>query len=122
MMEKIKNIYGAHPISWTLGILALAVVIGALIFYYPAFSLQAADIPETTAAPVTKGEEIPVGGVATVAQSGGRTLTLDTETLVLTLTDDATGRTWSSAMEGAAADDMAALALLEDIRKKEGDQ
>lgn len=113
MMEKIKNIYGAHPISWTLGILALVIVAGALIFYYPAFSLQAADIPETTGTPVTKGEEIPVGGVVTVAQNGGRTLTLDTETLVLTLTDDATGRTWSSAMEGAASDDMAALALLE---------
>ena len=24
MMEKIKNIYGAHPIPWTLGLLALA--------------------------------------------------------------------------------------------------
>ena len=32
MMEKIKNIYGAHPIPWTLGILALVIGIAALIF------------------------------------------------------------------------------------------
>lgn len=113
MMEKLKNIYGAHPIPWTLGILALVIALGALIFYYPAFSLEAADIPAATSTSTAKGEEIPVGGTVTVAQNGGRTLTLDTETLVLTLTDDATGRTWSSAMEGAAADDTAALALLE---------
>ena len=30
MMEKIKNIYGAHPIPWTLGLLAL--FIGILVF------------------------------------------------------------------------------------------
>ncbi len=113
MMEKIKNIYGAHPISWTLGILALVIALGALIFYYPAFSLEAADIPAATSTSTAKGEEIPVGATVTGAQNGGRTLTLDTETLVLTLTDDATGRTWSSAMEGSAADDTAALALLE---------
>ena len=113
MMEKIKNIYGAHPISWTLGILALAIVLGALIYYAPAFSLEAADIPQAQSTATAKGDEIPVGGVVTVAQNGGRTLSLDTETLVLTLTDDATGRTWSSAMEGAAADDTAARALLE---------
>ena len=32
MMEKLKNIYGAHPIPWTLGIIALVIAIGALIF------------------------------------------------------------------------------------------
>lgn len=113
MMEKIKNIYGAHPIPWTLGILFLVLALGALIFYFPAFSLEAAEIPPAQSTSAAKGEEIPVGGTVTVAQNGGRTLTLDTETLILTLTDDATGRTWSSAMEGAAADDTAALALLE---------
>lgn len=113
MMEKIKNIYGAHPIPWTLGILFFVLALGALIFYFPAFSLEAAEIPPAQSTSAAKGEEIPVGGTVTVAQNGGRTLSLDTETLILTLTDDATGRTWSSAMEGAAAEDTAALALLE---------
>ena len=113
MMEKIKNIYGAHPIPWTLGILALVIGIAALIFYFPAFSLEAADIPAHTCDPLADGEEIPVGGVVTIAQEGGRTLTLDTKNLILTLTDDATGLTWSSAMEGAAADNAAAKALLQ---------
>ncbi|MGN1370518.1 MAG: DUF5696 domain-containing protein [Aristaeellaceae bacterium] len=113
MMEKIKNIYGAHPIPWTLGILFFVLALGALIFYFPAFSLEAAEIPPAQSTSAAKGEEIPVGGTVTVAQNGGRTLSLDTEALILTLTDDATGRTWSSAMEGAAAEDTAALALLE---------
>ncbi len=112
MMEKIKNIYGAHPIPWTLGILALVIAVGALIFYFPAFDLQAAEIPQAESHPAVKGAEIPVGGTVEVAREGGRTLLLDTENMILTLKDDATGRTWSSAMEGAAADNLAAKALL----------
>jgi len=113
MMEKIKNIYGAHPIAWT--ILLLVVVIGAAVlgYYAPAFDLQAAAIPQHECPATAKGEEIPVGGVVTVAQNGGRTLTLDTQSMILTLTDDATGITWSSAMDGAAADNLAAKALLQ---------
>ena len=113
MMEKIKNIYGAHPITWTLVLLALVIGTAALIFYCPAFSLEAAQIPQHQCEDTAKGEEIPIGGVVTVAQEGSRTLKLDTETMVLTLTDDATGKTWSSAMEGAAADNLAAGALLQ---------
>ena len=113
MMEKIKNIYGAHPIAWSLLLLALVIGTAALIFYCPAFSLEAAEIPQHQCEDTAKGEEIPIGGVVTVAQEGGRTLKLDTETMVITLTDDATGKTWSSAMEGAAADNLAAGALLQ---------
>ncbi len=113
MMEKIKNIYGAHPISWTLGILALVIAVGALIFYYPAFDLTAAEVPVETMALLAKGEEIPMGGVVEVAKEGGRTLSIDTENMILYLKDDATGITWSSAMEGAAADNLAAKALLQ---------
>ena len=113
MMEKIKNIYGAHPIPWTLGLLALVIGLAALAFYFPAFDLEAADIPTHACEPAAKGEEIPVDGTVTIAQEGGRTLSLDTKTLVFTLKDDKTGRTWSSAMEGAAADNLAALALLQ---------
>lgn len=113
MKEKIKNIYGAHPISWTLGILAFVAIVSALIYFAPAFALKAAEVPHPESKSTAVGEEIPIGGVVTVAQQDGRTLALDTETLTLTLTDDATGLTWSSAMEGAAADDLASLALLE---------
>lgn len=113
MKEKIKNIYGAHPISWTLGILAFIAIVSALIYFAPAFALKAAEVPHPESKSTAVGEEIPIGGVVTVAQQDGRTLALDTESLILTLTDDATGLTWSSAMEGAAADDLASLALLE---------
>ena len=113
MMEKIKNIYGAHPIAWTLGLLALVIAAAALIFYYPAFSLEAIDVPAHVNTSAVKGEEIPIGGVITVAQADGRTLQLDTDNLILTLTDDATGKSWSSAMEGAAKDNLAAKALLQ---------
>ena len=113
MMEKIKNIYGAHPILWTL--LLLVIVIGAagLGYYAPAFDLKAAAVPQHECQPTAKGEEIPVDGVVTIAQNGGRTLALDTQSLILTLTDDATGLTWSSAMDGAAADNLAAKSLLQ---------
>ena len=47
------------------------------------------------------GPEIPVGEAVAVAQQGGRTLTLDTRELVFTLTDDASGKTWVSALPGA---------------------
>ena len=112
MMEKLKNIYGAHPIPWTLALFAFVIAIGALIFYFPAFSLDAVDVPayETTGA--AKGEEIPVDGVVTVAQADGRTLKLDTKSLILTLTDDASGITWSSELTGAANDTTANKALL----------
>ncbi len=113
MKEKIKNIYGAHPISWTLGILAFVAIVCALIYYAPAFSLKAAYVPHPESISTAVGEEIAIGGTVTVAQQNGRTLTLDTENLTLTLTDDATGLSWSSAMEGAAADDLASKALLE---------
>lgn len=113
MKEKIKNIYGAHPISWTLGILAFVAIVCALIYYAPAFSLKAADVPHPESISTAVGEEIAIGGTVTVAQQNGRTLTLDTENLTLTLTDDATGLSWSSATEGAAADDLASKALLE---------
>lgn len=113
MMEKIKNIYGAHPIPWTLGILFFVIAVTALIFYSPSFGLEAAPIPVLTGEATAKGAEIPVGGTVTVAQEDGRTLTLDTEKMILTLTDDATGHSWSSAMAGAAADNLAANALLQ---------
>ena len=67
MMEKIKNIFGAHPIPWTLGILAFVIAVAALIFYYPAFGLEAAPMPVLTGEATAKGEEIPVGGTITVA-------------------------------------------------------
>ena len=56
MMEKLKNIYGAHPIPWTLGLLALFIGVAALIFYYPAFSLEAMDVPAHVNTSATKGD------------------------------------------------------------------
>ncbi len=113
MMEKIKDFYGAHPIRWTLIGIVLAVGICALIYFYPAFGLEAADVPAHVNTSAAKGEKIPVDGVVTVAQQDGRTLTLNTETLELVLTDDASGLSWTSVMEGAKPEDLTALSLLE---------
>ena len=66
MMEKIKNIYGAHPIPWTLGILFFVIAVTALIFYSPSFGLEAAPIPVLTGEATAKGAAIPVGGTVTV--------------------------------------------------------
>ena len=66
MMEKIKNIYGAHPIAWSLGLLVLVIGLSALIYFAPAFSLEAAELPQAACVTAEKGEEIPMGGVVTV--------------------------------------------------------
>lgn len=109
MLTKLKNIFGAHPILWT--IIILAVVIGASvgIYYAPSFGLNAEAVPTVATADPPAGEAIPVGGVVTVAQKDGRTLTLDTEEMILTLTDDATGKTWTSAVAGTSNSDYKAL-------------
>ena len=125
MMEKIKNLYGSHPIGWTLLTLVVVIGLGLLLFYMPAFSMQAADIPvQETAASVT-GEEIIVNANAKykgenkrradaviVAENGGRTLTLDPVEMIFTLTD-ANGKSWSTAMAGAKDGSEKALLLLE---------
>lgn len=113
MKEKFKKFYGAHPILWTLLGLVVIVVAAVLIWYAPAFSLEAAPVPAHEHQATLKGDPIPVDGVVTVAQSDGRTLKVDTKTLELILVDDATGLTWSSVMEDAKPDDLASLALLE---------
>lgn len=109
MMTKLKNFYGAHPIRWTILLLVVVIAAAALIYWAPSFRLQAVDVP-TPEIPVTeKGDAIPVGGVVTVAQKDGRTLTLDTEEMILTVTDDATGHTWSSAVANKTDGDYRAL-------------
>lgn len=112
MKTKLKAIYGAHPILWTIILLALVIGIGALVYFFPAFGLEAAEIPVVDFPQTAVLEEIPVGGTVTVAQNGGRTLTLDTENMILTLTDDATGLSWSSATQGIAPDNTEDKALL----------
>ena len=112
MINKLKDFYGAHPIRRTLITLLLVAVAALLIYFRPAFSLKGAAIPETVILHAEKGEEIPKAGKVTVAQEGGRTLALDTEELILTLTDDATGKTWVSALPGAReGKDMALLQI-----------
>ncbi len=111
MLNKLKNFYGAHPIRRTLVTIVLAAAILALAYFMPAFALKAAPIPAAKITDTVKGEAIPVGGRITVAQKDGRTLTLDTEELVFTLKDDASGKTWTSAL--ASAKDGKEKALLQ---------
>ena len=109
MMEKLKNFYGAHPIRWTILLLVIVIAAAALGYYAPSFKLQAAEVSSPEVPVTEKGDVIPVGGVVTVAQKDGRTLTLDTEEMVLTVRDDATGHTWSSAVKNNNQGDYKAL-------------
>lgn len=100
-MKILKDFYGAHPIRRTL-ITILIVVFAALAIYFrPAFDMKAVPVPQAPISHAAKGEEIPAGSTVTVAQEGGRTLTLDTKELIFTLKDDATGKTWVSALPDA---------------------
>ena len=108
-MEKLKNFYGAHPIRWTLLLLAIVITAAALGYYAPSFKLQAVEVSSPDVPVTQKGEAIPVGGVVTLAQKDGRTLTLDTEEMIFTVIDDATGHTWSSAVKDNSQGDYKAL-------------
>ena len=101
-MRKVRDFFGAHPIRNALILIALILVAGLLFWFYPAFGLRSVPIPETLIPHSTRNQAIPVGETVTVAQADGRTLTLDTKELVLTLKDDATGKTWISQLPGAA--------------------
>lgn len=108
-MKKLKEIYGAHPVLWTLLLLVVLALGGYLGYYAPSFYLTAVDVPVQSAHQSVIGEAIEVGGTVEVAHEGGRTLTLDTKELIFTLTDDATGISWSSAVPGATEGDDKAL-------------
>ena len=41
MLEKIKNFYGSHPIRWTLLTLVIVVAVCLLVYFAPAFSMEA---------------------------------------------------------------------------------
>ena len=125
MLEKIKNFYGSHPIRWTLLTLALIAGIAALLYFAPAFSLTAGEPPMEAPAKSEVGEEIVIGvnylykgtnkrkaDPVVVAEAGGRTLTLDVQEMIFTLTDE-NGTTWSTALEGGKEDADKALLLLE---------
>ena len=108
-MEKLKNFYGAHPIRWTILLLVIVIAAAALGYYAPSFRPVAAQVPSPEVPVSAVGDAIPVGGVVTVAQKDGRTLTLDTEEMILTLTDDATGLTWTSAVKNNSQGDYKSL-------------
>lgn len=121
MMEKLKNFYGSHPIRWTLLTLLIVIVAALLIWYAPSFSMKASEIPVMDIPQTVKGELIPVeitgdgkrkAEPVVVAEQAGRTLTLDPEEMIFTLTD-ANGTTWSTAITDSTETADKALLLLE---------
>lgn len=108
-MKKLKDFYGAHPIRWTILLIVIVAAASALIYYAPSFGLKAEPVPAVAVAHEALGKAIPVSGEIVVAQEGGRTLKLDTEELIFTLVDDATGKTWSSAIPGNSNGEYKAL-------------
>ena len=124
MLEKIKNFYGSHPIRWTLLTLVVIIGIGLLIWYAPAFSLKATDVPVEQSAPATLGEQIYFepgvsngklyrkGETVVVAEQAGRVLSYDPVEMIFTLTDS-NGTVWSSAMPNAETGEDKALLLVE---------
>ena|GEM_PF-3281389 len=100
-MHRLKDFYGAHPIRRTLLTILLLLALVLFLYFRPAFSLKGAEMPDLKIPHATKGELIPVGGSIVAAKEGGRTLSLNTEELIFTLTDDSSGKTWVSALPGS---------------------
>lgn len=129
MMEKIKNTYSAHPIVWTLLLLVILIGLSMLLWYMPAFSMQAAELPAPESVPVAKGEKIPLdivvssnnkatrkGESVVVAEKAGRTLIYDPVAMAFTLKDE-NGTTWCTSMPGAETGPDKSLLLLEFVGK-----
>ncbi len=109
MVNKIKSLYAKH----TIGKIFLTILLAAALVYVlvsiPVWSVKGAKVPETASREPLTGERIANdAGKVTVAESGGYTLSVNTETLTLEV-KDSRGNTFSSAVQGADAGSERAL-------------
>ncbi len=100
MKDKIKSFYMSHTVGKLLisAVLLLAVIY--VLFSIPVWSIKKTDIPKVSSRQPLEGESISNdAGKVVVAESDGKTLTLDTKTLAIEL-KDSEGGVFSSQMQG----------------------
>ncbi|MCD8007901.1 MAG: DUF5696 domain-containing protein [Clostridiales bacterium] len=112
MVQTVKNFYNKHTIRRAfLTIVALVILLFVLVSI-PVWMISEEKIAATTSTAAQEGEEIALdAGTVVVAQNGGKILSVNTATMVITVTDDETGYTFSSAASGDSGSDMALISL-----------
>lgn len=89
----------------TIGRLFLTVAVFALLIFVlcriPAWKIKKGTIPDLSKEAAAPEKELSQKGTVTVAENNGSKLTLDTENLILTVTDGASGQSFSSAVKDA---------------------
>ncbi|MCM1191667.1 MAG: DUF5696 domain-containing protein [Butyrivibrio sp.] len=112
MVNKLKSFYAAH----TIGKIFLTVLLAAVLVYVlvsiPVWSVKKSKVPETVSREPLSGEKLANdAGKVVLAENGGRTLSLNTETLTLEVKDER-GNTFSTAVKSADSGNERALLVL----------
>ncbi|MCM1027974.1 MAG: DUF5696 domain-containing protein [Roseburia sp.] len=112
MVNKIKSFYAAH----TIGKIFLTILLAAVLIYVlvsiPVWSVRKTPAPQTASREPLTGEKLANdAGKVTLAESGGKTLTLNTETLTFEVKDER-GNVFSTAVSGTDAGTERALLTL----------
>lgn len=98
LWKKLKRFYNKHTIRRIFLTALVFVLLVYVIFSIPAWTLKSEKLQPVVSRQPVQGTAIDrESGRVTVAQNGGRTLTIDTATMEIQVKDDASGYTFSSA-------------------------
>lgn len=112
MVNKIKSFYAAHTIGKIFLTILLAAVLVYVLVSIPVWSVKKSQVPETVSREPLSGEKIANdAGKVVLAENGGKTLSLNTETLTLEVKDEK-GNVFSTAVKSADAGSERALLVL----------
>jgi len=110
--KALKRFYNKH----TMRRIAVTVIAAAALVYalcsIPAWTLASERIEQTASREPAGGSQIALdAGRVTVAERGGRTLSIDTASMTIEVKDNAKGYSFSSAAKGTAGSELALLSL-----------
>lgn len=112
MVNKIKSFYAAH----TIGKIFLTILLAAVLIYVlvsiPVWSVKKSEVPKTASREPLSGEKLANdAGKVVLAENGGKSLSLNTETLTLEVKDEK-GNIFSTAVKSADSGSERALLVL----------
>lgn len=112
MVNKIKSFYAAHTIGKIFLTILLAAVLVYVLVSIPVWSVKKSQVPKTASREPLSGEKLANdAGKVVLAENGGKTLSLNTETLTLEVKDEK-GNVFSTAVKSADSGSERALLVL----------
>lgn len=108
----MKLYYSTHTVRRAFQTLATMTVLSFILISISVWMIRKENLEHTVSRAPLEGTEIARdSGTVVVAQNGGRTLSIDTETMILHVSDDLEGYSFSSAVPGATGSEAALLVL-----------